>query len=152
MLLAFSSTITFTLGDAIELMAVWVASLSPSKGGITVSWSGANNSLWYILNGEIKEIAGDKQPIGKYYNATAFNTHKLKLQKGDTLYLFTDGYADQFGGEKGKKFKYKQMQEKLLAINNEPLAEQKQELEKEFESWKGSLEQVDDVLIIGVRL
>ncbi|HXB12944.1 MAG TPA: SpoIIE family protein phosphatase, partial [Bacteroidia bacterium] len=117
-----------------------------------IQWSGANNVLWYTQNGELKEVTPNKQPIGKYYNARAFNTHNLKLQKGDTLYLFTDGYADQFGGDKGKKFKYKQFQEKLLAISNQPLAEQKNILEKALEDWKGNLEQVDDVLVIGIRV
>ncbi|HXB10451.1 MAG TPA: SpoIIE family protein phosphatase, partial [Bacteroidia bacterium] len=119
---------------------------------LEIQWSGANNSLWYIQNKELKEVEPNKQPIGKYYNATAFNTHKLNLQKGDALYLFTDGYADQFGGEKGKKFKYKQMQQ--LIVNNTQLtmAQQKELLNKEFEGWKGNLEQVDDVLVIGIRI
>ena len=108
--------------------------------------------MWYIQNNEIKEVPADKQPIGKMDNPKPFNTHSLNLQKGDTLYLFTDGYADQFGGPKGKKFKYKQLQEKLLAISNHPLAEQKQMLEATLNDWKGSLEQVDDVLIIGIRV
>jgi len=119
---------------------------------LAISWSGAYNSLWYIRNGELREVAADKQPIGKNDKPTSFNTHNLNLQKGDTLYLFTDGYADQFGGDKGKKFKYKPFQEKLLAISNKPMAEQKQELETTFENWKGDLEQVDDVLIIGIRV
>jgi serine phosphatase RsbU (regulator of sigma subunit) len=136
-------------GMDISLAAI---SYKLSANSIDVQWSGANNALWYVQNNEMKEIPADKQPIGKYYNDTSFNTHTLSLKKGDTLYLFTDGYADQFGGDKGKKFKYKQFQEKLLAISHKPLAEQEKILEKTFEEWKGNLEQVDDVLVIGIRI
>lgn len=121
-------------------------------GGAAIQWSGAYNSLWYIQNGEIHEISGDKQPIGKHDKQVPFNTHNLKLQPGDALYLFTDGYADQFGGPKGKKFKYKQLEELLLANAAKPMEEQKLKLEETLEAWKGSLEQVDDVLIMGIRV
>jgi tetratricopeptide (TPR) repeat protein len=117
-----------------------------------VQWSGAYNSLWYVHNGMISEVAADKQPIGKVDKPAPFNTHNLNLVNGDILYLFTDGYADQFGGPKGKKFKYKQMQEFILANATCPMEEQSMKLEQALEEWKGGLEQVDDVLIIGVRL
>jgi tetratricopeptide (TPR) repeat protein len=117
-----------------------------------LEWSGANNPLWYARNGEIKEILPDKQPIGKHERVKPFTTHTIELIKGDILYLFTDGYADQFGGPKGKKFKYKQLQELLLANASKPMEEQKKILETTLESWKGSLEQVDDILIIGIRV
>lgn len=117
-----------------------------------IQWSGAYNSLWYIHNGEIKEIPADKQPIGKYNKPLPFHTHQLKLKKGDILYLFTDGYADQFGGPKGKKFKYRQLQELLLANAANPMEKQKFELEKTLNAWKGNLEQVDDILIIGIQI
>jgi len=117
-----------------------------------IQWSGAYNSLWYIQHGEMKEVLADKQPIGKNDKPTPFHTHNLNLQSGDTLYLFTDGYADQFGGPKGKKFKYKQLQEILLANTSRSMEEQKTILEGHLDEWKGSLEQVDDVLIIGIRV
>jgi len=117
-----------------------------------VEWSGAYNSLWYIQKGEIHEIPADKQPIGKHDKAQPFNTHNLNLQKGDTLYLFTDGYADQFGGPKGKKFKYKQMEELLLVNSVKPMEEQKSILETTLNEWKGDLEQVDDILVMGIRV
>jgi len=82
----------------------------------------------------------------------AFNTYNLNLQKGDTLYLFTDGYADQFGGPKGKKFKYKPMEELLFANATKPMEEQKNILENTLNEWKGTLEQVDDILMIGIRI
>jgi len=117
-----------------------------------VQWSGAYNSLWYIQNNEIKEVAADKQPIGKTDKPKPFNTNNLNLQKGDTLYLFTDGYADQFGGPKGKKFKYAQFSDKLKAISNKSMEEQKSILLQTFEEWKDKLEQVDDVLVIGIKI
>jgi serine phosphatase RsbU (regulator of sigma subunit) len=119
---------------------------------LEVQWSGANNPLWYIQNGEMHEVRADKQPIGKYINSHPFHEHTIKLLKGDTIYLFTDGYADQFGGSKGKKFKDKQLQEVLLANESSSMEEQKSILERNLDEWKGNLEQVDDILVIGIRL
>ncbi len=117
-----------------------------------VSWAGANNPLWYLKDDVINEIKSDKQPIGKYGQIKPFTTHHLQLHKGAILYLFTDGYADQFGGEKGKKFKYAKFKELLLSIQNKNMSEQKEILNQTFDSWRGSLEQVDDVCIIGIKL
>jgi len=119
-----------------------------------MQWSGANNQLLYIRykGVELLEIKADKQPIGKTDNPKSFTTHLLELQKGDSIYLMTDGYPDQFGGDKGKKFKYKQLEDLLLANSNKPLEEQKNILSQSFDNWKGSLEQVDDVTIIGIRI
>ena len=124
---------------------------------LELQWSGANNPLWYLQPDEpahlaFKEIKGDKQPIGNYAEQKPFTSHTLKLQKKDTLYIFTDGYADQFGGAKGKKFKYKQLQEELLAMTNKSLDKQKELLDTLFENWKKDLEQIDDVCIIGIRV
>ncbi|MGP8217579.1 MAG: SpoIIE family protein phosphatase [Bacteroidia bacterium] len=117
-----------------------------------IKWSGANNPLWYIQGTEIKEITADKQPIGNSDNPKPFTTHSVKLHKGDEIYLFTDGYADQFGGPKGKKFKYKQLEQKVLEGRNLEMTRQQNNLNSAFESWKGGLDQVDDVLIIGIRV
>ncbi len=119
---------------------------------LEIQWSGAYNPLWYIQNGAIHEVEADKQPIGKTDKTTPFNTYKLKLQKGDILYLFTDGYADQFGGPRGKKFKYKLLQEKLLAMSTFTMEEQKRKLEEILEEWKGQMDQIDDILVIGIRV
>jgi serine phosphatase RsbU (regulator of sigma subunit) len=100
----------------------------------------------------MKELPADKQPIGKVDKPQAFNTYNLNLQKGDTLYLFTDGYADQFGGPKGKKFKYKQFQEVLTENAGKTMEEQMKTLDEVLNEWKGKLEQVDDILIIGIRI
>lgn len=117
-----------------------------------IKWAGANNPLWYLKDNELKEIKPDKQPIGKHDLLKPFSTHDLLLNKGEMFYLFTDGYADQFGGEKGKKFKYAKFKELLLSIRGENLTEQKEILDLTFKNWKGDLDQVDDVCIIGVRL
>ncbi len=117
-----------------------------------IKWSGANNPLWYFQNEIFKEIKGHKQPIGMIDLPTPFPTHTLTLQKGDSFYLITDGFADQFGGPKGKKFKYKHLQETLISNLNLSLDQQKLVLNESFDNWKGNLEQVDDVCIIGVRL
>ena len=136
-------------------------SISADKNLVHVQWSGANNPIWIIKNSvssngvenkEIIEIKADKQPVGKYDDRRPFATHQLILQKGDRLYLFTDGYADQFGGPKGKKFKYRQLEDLLVSTAHLDLNDQKQALENAFENWIGNHEQVDDVCIIGIRL
>jgi len=119
-----------------------------------LQWSGAYNPLWVIAatKGATVELPADKQPIGKTDKPMPFTTHTMDLQKGDTLYLFTDGFADQFGGPKGKKLKYKPFQEILLAASHLPMNQQATHLETIFSNWKGNLDQVDDVLVIGIRI
>lgn len=117
-----------------------------------VKWAGANNSLWYKHNDVAFEIKADKQAIGKTDHPVPFKTHVFNLNKDDMLYLFTDGFADQFGGEKGKKFKYKPLKEILFHNSYLPLEHQKQILESKFDTWKGNLEQVDDVCIVGIKI
>jgi serine phosphatase RsbU (regulator of sigma subunit) len=113
----------------------------------------ANNPLWLVRENKLMEYKPDKMPVGlQGENSKPFTPQTIGLKSNDMVYIFTDGFADQFGGPKGKKFKYKQLQEKLLAISHQPMAEQKQALEQTIESWKGSLEQVDDILIIGIRV
>ena len=126
--------------------------LKDSETVALLQYAGANNSLWIIRNKEFIEYKPNKQPIGKVDNPEPYTTHSITLQKGDTIYIFTDGFADQFGGAKGKKFMYKPFKELLLSIQDKTMDEQKIELEQHFENWKGSLEQVDDVCVIGVRI
>ncbi|MBK6525263.1 MAG: SpoIIE family protein phosphatase [Crocinitomicaceae bacterium] len=118
----------------------------------TLSWAGANNPLWIIRNSELIEFKPDKQPIGKIENPKSFATQTIQLQKGDSIYIFTDGLQDQFGGEKGKKFKASKLKEILLSMQQQPLPNQKETLKEAFITWKGRLEQVDDVCVIGVRI
>jgi serine phosphatase RsbU (regulator of sigma subunit) len=117
-----------------------------------VFWSGANNPLWYIQNNELKEIKPDKQPIGKSDNPKPFTTHQIEYKESTTYYLFTDGLADQFGGQLGKKFKYKPFSDLLIKNCNLSLKQQADIITKTFNDWKGELEQVDDVCIIGVKI
>lgn len=126
-----------------------------------ITWSGANNPLWYInnsrnsrtvKNNELIEIKANKQPIGKTDNSSSFTTHEIEYISGTTFYLLTDGYADQFGGPKGKKFKYKQLEELLINNAHLELSIQSEILNSKFEEWKDGLEQVDDVCVIGIRI
>ncbi|MDO9186806.1 MAG: tetratricopeptide repeat protein [Bacteroidia bacterium] len=117
-----------------------------------LEWAGANNSLYLIQNGQMGIVKADKQPIGYHPNSHPFTNHTLKLKKGDSIYLYSDGYADQFGGPKGKKFKYKQLDDLIKTYKHLPMKDQKEFLKNRFIEWKGSLEQVDDVCIFGVRL
>lgn len=119
-----------------------------------IQFSGANNPLWYIENNEIKECKADKQPVGMYENMKSFTSHKISNieYRISNLFLFTDGFADQFGGAKGKKFKYSNLQKLLLENSNLKLSTLNVELENAFDKWKGELEQVDDICIIGIKL
>jgi serine phosphatase RsbU (regulator of sigma subunit) len=137
----------------------------------TLQFAGAHNSLYLIrgssqisqtepgLEASVKskdfhlfELKGDKQPIGVYWEETKFSTHRLSLMDQDALYVFTDGFIDQFGGGQRKKYKSHRFKELLLSIQNEPMDKQKKLLEKAFESWRGDVEQIDDVCVIGVRI
>ncbi len=125
---------------------------SPKKRDVSIEWAGANNPLWYTAGNCIIEIDADKQPIGNSERQRPFNTNEVELQKNEMLFLFTDGYADQFGGPKGKKFKYRPFQDVLIKNHTSHVDKQKEELELIFDAWKGELEQVDDVCIIGIRV
>jgi len=130
-------------------------------------YSGANNSLYRVsqkngcempiksvsdTNRILYEYPATKQPIGKSNQAKSFETHEIELEKGDCIYLFSDGFADQFGGLKGKKYKSKPFKNFLLSISAKEMKEQKIELEDEFNVWKGDLEQIDDICILGVKI
>ncbi|MBN8695222.1 MAG: tetratricopeptide repeat protein [Bacteroidetes bacterium] len=119
-----------------------------------LQYAGAFNSLYYVSDNQLHEIKADKFPIGVNLDGVVDNytNHTVQLKKGDCVYLFSDGYADQFGGPRGKKFKYNQLKEMFLTLSSKDLDDQKKEIEKVFDSWKGELEQVDDVVIIGVRI
>ncbi len=117
-----------------------------------LKFAGAYNPLLMIRNNELTEIKGNKMPIGIHIkDAEPFTNHSIQLQEKDTIYLFSDGYLDQFGGTSGGKFKSKQFKELLLSINNESMYIQKELIDSNFENWKGDLKQLDDILIIGMR-
>ncbi len=120
---------------------------------LEVKFSGANNPLYVINNRQFREIKGDRMPVGINVNyKEPFKTHEIQLEKGDIIYMFTDGYADQFGGPKGKKFRYKFFKELLISINGTSLKRQKEIVEQTFYKWKGDYEQVDDVLVMGIKV
>ena len=119
-----------------------------------LKWSGANNPLWILRKGttDFEETKADKQPIGLHANPQPFTQHTLQLQEGDKIYIFTDGYQDQFGGPKGKKFKATQLKEIIISSQDKTMDEQHDILLSKFKEWEGAHEQVDDVCIIGVRV
>ena len=121
---------------------------------MSLEFAGANRPLWLIRNDELIVYAADKFPIGglQIKHNNQFTNHQIKIQPKDTIYLFSDGYADQFGGEHGKKLMTKKLKEILVSIQHLSMNEQKIYLQNYFNEWKGNNEQVDDVLIIGIRI
>jgi serine phosphatase RsbU (regulator of sigma subunit) len=120
----------------------------------TVDFAGAQRPLWMIRNGNFEEIKGDKISIGGIQSEAErkFKSHVLSFAKGDSFYIFSDGYADQFGGKSGKKFMTKRLRELLLTVYHEPMSRQEQVFDEAIEKWKDGSLQVDDILVIGVRI
>lgn len=118
----------------------------------TLKYAGAMLPVWIIRDGEIIEIKGDRQPIGRYGIEKSYTTHKINLQDGDSIYIFSDGFVDQFGGENGKKFKIQPFRDLLLGVQKLNMYDQKTFIYKTFEDWKGPLEQIDDICLVGVRI
>jgi serine phosphatase RsbU (regulator of sigma subunit) len=118
----------------------------------TLQYALAYNSLLIIRNGKLIESKADKQPVGFHTTEQQpFTHHELKLEKGDTVYLLSDGYLDQFGGKKQKKFMVKNFKKLLLSLQDKNMNEQHTILESTIEEWKGDNEQIDDILVMGVR-
>lgn len=124
------------------------------RANLNLKVSGANNSIYHITDDTLHVIKAQKHAVSAMVENDGFSfaNKDVKLKKGDMVIMFTDGFADQFGGPKGKKFKYKQLEEILLANWQKPLSEQRQILSEAFNNWKGQLEQVDDVCIVGIRI
>ena len=142
-----------------------------NKNNRELHFAGANNPVYIIRDkkkpggkelepylsteGEdyqLYEIKGDKQPIGVHWEETPFRTHSIVLREDDTFYLFSDGIVDQFGGPKGKKFMSKNFKKLLLNMQNIPLKEQGAALEEVLLDWMGEISQIDDILVMGLRL
>jgi serine phosphatase RsbU (regulator of sigma subunit)/tetratricopeptide (TPR) repeat protein len=125
-----------------------------TNNAFKIEFSGANNPMWVIRKeyAEIEEYKGDKIPIGLSDSSLPFTNVEMTLNKGDVIYLFSDGFADQFGGEKGKKFKSSGLKSLFLSIKHLSMMEQQLELKDFLSNWQGNLEQVDDVCVIGIRL
>ena len=117
-----------------------------------ITYSAANNKPILIQNGQIKELESDRMPVGMGECKDEFKLHTIDAKNGDTLYLYTDGYADQFGGPKGKKFKSKALNELILSHCHNSLEQQNEILSSNFETWRGNLEQVDDVCLLAIKL
>lgn len=118
-----------------------------------ITFAGAQRPLILIRNGELKEIKGTKRSIGHAYTEKfVYKKEEFLAEKGDCLYMFSDGYPDQFGGEKGRKFMKKQLKEILLEIHQKPMEEQKEYLKNRFNEWKGKESQIDDILLIGIKI
>ena len=162
-------------GETIINDGMDIALCKYDKKNKTLSYSGANLPVWIVeqeitedlvlaenfdskklekkfSTSQIREIKGDNQPIGHIQNRTPFTNHVLSFKKGSMLYIFSDGYADQFGGPAGKKYKYTRLRNLLLEINEFPVTQQKQLVKDAFVGWKGDSEQVDDVCVLGIRL
>ncbi len=137
-------------------MDITVCRLNTAKN--TLAFSSANNDIYIIRNGsnthnkELEEYKANRQPCGQYIINKPFTLQTIQLQTGDCIYTFTDGYADQFGGDKGKKFRYKNFENMLLKNSHLPFKDQKQILDSTINEWRGSHEQVDDILVIGVKV
>jgi serine phosphatase RsbU (regulator of sigma subunit) len=121
-----------------------------NKKNTVVEYAAANNVPLLIRENKIIALQKDKMPVGLGENLNPFNTYRIETQIGDSLYLYTDGFADQFGGPKGKKFMYKQLDQLLIANAGKPMPKQKEILVSQFKSWKGELEQVDDICVVGI--
>ncbi len=168
---------TFTDDESGEIvkdgMDIAICSIDYSKDEIAFEFSGANNPVWItrketadnlIIDGielvpnltaygyKLFEIKGNKQPIGYFEKHVPFDHHSGKLVKGDRIYLTSDGYADQFGGEKGKKFKYKALKNSILSLQKRSIKEQENHLKAIFHEWKGDLEQLDDVCLMAMEV
>lgn len=138
-------------GEAADGMDISLIILD--KNNRILQYAGANNPLYIIHNEELQIIKGDRMPIGIHMLfEKPFTDCQMEIHPGDMIYLFTDGYADQFGGPNNKKFRYRQFQELLLQIHKQPMEKQNEELFRTITHWKGKNNQVDDILILGFRI
>jgi len=144
-------------GEARDGMDMALAVIDLEK--MTMEFAGANNPLYMIRENELTETKADRMPIAYHIETGKFSNHLIELNKGDTFYLFSDGYADQFGGPRGKKFMYKPFKNLLIENRKKPMAEINKILEDRIEAWKAPngpdgeiFEQVDDILVIGIRI
>jgi len=139
-------------GDTIrDGMDVALCTLDPET--LVMEFSGAHNPIYLVRDGEMTKVASDPHSIGSFvHGEREFSNQVLQLQKGDCLYLFSDGYSDQFGGPSGKKFMRRQFRTTIMNIQHLPMAEQKWRLSETLDRWQGDLEQVDDILVMGIRI
>ncbi|MFW5752376.1 MAG: PP2C family protein-serine/threonine phosphatase, partial [bacterium] len=123
------------------------------KSTNTLHFSGANNNLYLVRNKKLMVYRGDRMPIGiSATTEVSFSSHEISLEENDAIYIFTDGFPDQFGGNNNKKFKYQRTRKLLSELNGITMSEQKEKIYRIFESWKGNSPQVDDILFIGFKV
>jgi serine phosphatase RsbU (regulator of sigma subunit) len=142
---------TGKMGEANDGMDVAFCVLNKNRK--MLQFSGAFNPLLLFQRGELKEYKADRMPIGIHYGGEkSFTNYVVTVSRGDTVYIFSDGFSSQFGGPDGTKYKSSNLKKLLSEIYYRPMVEQRNILENEFEKWKGSHDQVDDITIIGVRI
>lgn len=143
-----------TYGESAVRDGMDITLIAINKHSNEVLFAGANNSIYIVSNGHLKQIKGDKFPVGAFIEEKIqkFTMQRFSVEKGDSIFLFSDGFADQFGGPKGKKYKYLPFQQKLISTSTANILSQSELMCKEFMDWKGTHEQVDDVLLIGIRI
>jgi serine phosphatase RsbU (regulator of sigma subunit) len=118
-----------------------------------LQFSGAFRPMYLIRSGDLQELNGDNMPIGIYEDdENSFTNKEIPFKKDDVIYLFTDGYVDQLGGDNRKTFKSQNLKKLLLEIHRDPMEKQKERLEKNLEEWRGDIDQVDDILVVGIKL
>ena len=119
-----------------------------------LEYAGAYNPLYLFRNGKLVEYKGDRFPVGTFVGEEIrqFTNHTIPLKKGDMIYVFSDGFSDQFGGPQGKKFMVRRFKELLQSIHEEPVDKQHDLIAKQLKNWKGNFEQVDDIVIMGIRI
>ncbi len=118
-----------------------------------VEYAGAYNPLYIIRDGELIQHKADKMPIGIYFREPKpFNNNEVEVQKNDIIYIFSDGYVDQFGGKSGRKFMSKRFRELLLSVSTEPLQKQREILDVKLDLWMGDISQIDDIIVLGIKI
>lgn len=138
---------TFLVRDGMDM-----ALCALDRSNQVLEYAGANCPLYIVRDGELIQFAPDKMPVGGFeLEGRSFTEHRVQLEPGDMVYIFSDGYPDQFGGERGKKFLYRRFRELLVTISREPMERQKVLLQDALNAWKGSHDQVDDILVMGIR-
>jgi serine phosphatase RsbU (regulator of sigma subunit) len=139
-------------GQVHDGMDIAVCAFNPSTR--VLQFAGAYNPVWIVRGTELIELSGDKQSVTAFpgEERKLFTAKEIQLQAGDCIYLFSDGYADQFGGPKGKKFKYAQLKQALMENPTLPMEKKKVQMNDTIENWRGNYEQIDDILLIGIRV
>ena len=117
-----------------------------------LSFAGANNPLYIVRNNKLIQTRGNRMPVAIHVKMDDFTKYDIPIETGDSLYMFSDGYADQFGGPKGKKFKNKKFKQLLVDIQDENMITQKEILNKTITEWRGELEQIDDIVVLGFKV